>query len=115
MTDTETDSQRLERTALSSLEQADAAAAAVAKTKHRVTLADLKAKIRHEEFINPASIPHMTICVAQTENGFAVVGTSTPADPHNFNADLGRKFAMEDVYRQLWKFEGYLLREVLSK
>jgi len=110
---TETDQERKTRTNLSSAEMADAAAAAVQKTPHRVTLESIKAKIHDVQYVNPALIPHMTICVALTETGFAVIGTSAPADAGNFNKELGEKFAMEDVIRQLWKLEGYALRERL--
>ena len=95
------------------LEQSEAAAAAVQKTPHRVTLEELEAKIASEEFVNPPSVPHMTICVLTTINGYALVGRSAPADPENFNEALQRKFAREDALRQLWPLEGYMLREAL--
>lgn len=97
-----------------SLEASDAAAAAVQKTDNRVTLASMEAKIQRCEYSNPGICPEMTICVMRMQNGFVVVGKSAPADPANFNADLGRKFAYEDCVRQLWPLEGYLLREKLA-
>jgi Phage protein (N4 Gp49/phage Sf6 gene 66) family len=103
--------ERKERTGLSSLEIADQESAAVQKTKHRVTLDSMLAKIAHEEYIWPTSIRHMTICILITENGFALVGKSAPADPDNFDIDLGKKFAKEDALRQMWSLEAYLLRE----
>lgn len=111
----ETDQQRKERTGLSSLEISDQAAAAVQKSQHRVTLDSMKAKITDEEFLHPRTMPHMTICVLTTDNGFALVGKSTPADPENFDQELGEKFAFEDALRQMWPLEAYLLREILSK
>lgn len=111
----ETDQERQKRTGLSSLEISDQAAAAVQKTEHRVTLDSMQAKIADEEFIHPRTMPHMTICILTTDNGFALVGKSTPADPENFNEDLGKKFAREDALRQMWPLEAYLLREILSK
>jgi len=99
---------------LSSLRASDDASAAVQKTPNRVTLDGMLAKIVDTEFINPASIPHMTICVLLMKNGFAVVGKSAPADGNNFDEELGRKFSKEDALRQLWAFEGYALREKLS-
>ena len=110
----ESDEKRKARTGLSSLEIGDAEAAAVQKTQHRVTFDSMLAKIADEEFIHPETIPHLTICVLTTDNGFALVGKSAPADPDNFDEALGKKFAREDAIRQMWVLEGYLLRERLS-
>jgi len=108
---TETAEARLERTGLSSLQLADDASAAVAKTENRVALQRLQEKVVAEEFLHPASIPHMTIAVLITENGFALVGKAAPADAENYNEELGQKFAREDAMRQLWPLEAYLLRQ----
>jgi len=99
----------------SSLELGDAEAAAVQKTVNRVTLASLEAKIQYEDFMCPTRHPHMTICILTLTNGYVMVGKSTPADPLNFDAALGRKFAREDAVRQIWPLEAYLLREKMTK
>lgn len=99
---------------MGSLETTDAESRAVQKTPNRVSLDSMKEKIAAEEYIYPESLPCMTICVLTMTNGFAVVGKSAPADPENFNADLGKKFAYEDAMRQLWPLEGYALRERLA-
>lgn len=98
----------------SSLQAGDDLAASVQKTPARVTLADLQAKVVGAEYINPASMPHLTICVLVLQNGFSLVGKSAPADPLNFDAEAGRKFAYDDALRQLWPLEGYALRERLA-
>jgi len=98
-----------------SLEAGDAAAAAVAKTADRVTLAAMEAKIDAVQFFNPQLAPQLTICVMRLTNGWVLVGKSAPADAANFNQELGEKFAREDCIRQMWPLEGYLLREQLSK
>jgi hypothetical protein len=110
----ETDTQRADRTGLSSVAMTDDESKAVQKTEHRVTLDSMLAKIMHAEYIYPQTIPHLTICVLILDNGFAVVGKSAPADPENFNKELGVKFAKEDAIRQMWQLEGYALRERLS-
>jgi len=99
---------------MGSLETTDAESAAVQKTPNRVTLESLKAKIANEEYIRSECLPTLTICVLRLDNGFSIVGKSAPADPENFNAELGRKFAYEDAVRQMWPLEGYALRERLS-
>ena len=111
--ETDRDRDRQRRTGLSSLEITDQESAAVQKTKHRVTLESMLAKIVTEDYIHPLHIPHMTLCVITTDNGFALVGKSAPADPDNFDKELGRKFAKEDAIRQMWPLEAYLLRERL--
>lgn len=98
-----------------SLEAGDAAAAAVAKTDKRVTLAAMEGKVETAQFYNPPAAPELTICVMKLTNGFVLVGKSAPADPANFNQELGQKFAREDCIRQMWPLEGYLLREQLAE
>ena len=110
----ETDKQRADRTGLSSVAMTDDESAKVQKTPHRVTLDSLLMRIEKEEYFHPAVIDHMTICILLIDNGFAFVGKSAPADPGNFNEELGRKFAKEDAVRQMWGYEGYLLAEKLS-
>lgn len=99
---------------MGSLETTDAESAAVQKTPNRVTLDSLKAKVEREEYIHPECLPTLTVCVLLLSNGFTIVGKSAPADPDNFNAELGRKFAYEDAMRQMWPLEGYALREKLA-
>lgn len=81
-------------------------------TAPRVTLDSMEAKIVKIEYLYHK---HLTICVLEMVNGFFVVGESAPASVANFDADLGRKFAYENAIRQLWRLEGYALREELFK
>ena len=89
--------------------EAESAAVAVAP---RVTLDSMEAKIASENYTVVDGI--LTICTIKMANGFYVIGESAPASPGNFNADLGKKFARENAIRQLWKLEGYALRERLA-
>lgn len=99
---------------MDSLRVIDEASKEVQKTPNRVTLDSMLSKIVSEDYINPPSIPHLTICVLVLANGFSLVGKSAPADADNFNADLGRKFAKEDAVRQMWPLEAYALRERMT-
>jgi hypothetical protein len=114
---------------MNSLEATDQASAAVAKAP-RVSLADIEAAIEHKlEFIAGdmldadgvtsgdarIALNVLSICLIIMRNGFTVIGKSAPADPNNFNAELGKKFAYEDAVRQLWPLMGYALRESLSE
>lgn len=97
-------------------------AAAVSPTT-RVSLDDIKANISAEYFLTgdkavagaPAhpDLAVLTICILVMTNGFTIIGKAAPADPANFNADLGRTFAREDAIRQAWPLMGYALRERL--
>jgi hypothetical protein len=89
------------------------AESAAAATAPRVTLESMEAKIVSEDYILKDDI--LTLCVLKMQNGFYVVGESAPASPANFDAGLGRKFAYENAIRQLWKLEGYALREQLHQ
>jgi len=98
----------------SALRQSDNEAKAVQKTPHRVTLDSMESKVERVEFIHPQCADYMTLAVIKMSNGYVLVGKSAPADPENFNRELGCKFAREDAMRQLWSLEGYALRERLN-
>lgn len=110
----ETDEQRYRRTGLRSLRIADDASKEVQKTKNRVSLDYILDRIAHVDYFNPDRHPHMTIAIVTITNGFIFVGKSAPADPENFNDELGKKFAYEDAVRQIWPMEAYLLREQMT-
>jgi hypothetical protein len=119
------------------LQSSDADAAAVAKTPNRVSLADIEAEIAFETTFTIAEaldgislLPNgnvpgqagvvftnlraMTVCIVTTHSGFTVIGKSAPADPLNFDAELGKKYAREDAIRQLWPFMGFTLSQKLA-
>lgn len=99
---------------MSSLQMTDSEAAAVQKTPNRVTLDSITAKVLGVEYHNPKESSHTTVAYVMMANGYMVMGTSTPADPANFNEELGKKFAYEDAIRKVWPLEGYLLCEKLA-
>jgi hypothetical protein len=45
------------------------------------------------------------------ENGFVVMGMTAPAKAENYDIEIGKRYAYDNAYRQLWQLEGYLLRE----
>jgi Phage protein (N4 Gp49/phage Sf6 gene 66) family len=102
-----------EQQVVDSLRVTDDLSKRVQKTEHRVSLDSMLKKIEFEEYLYPDHVQHMTICVLLLKNGFAVVGKSAPADPENFDVEMGKKFAKEDAIRELWGLEGYALRERL--
>lgn len=87
---------------------------AVQKTPWRVSLASMERRIVSEEYINPDIMPHMTICLIKLDNGYVLLGKSTPVDAANFDEKLGREYAYEDALCQMWPLEAYAMRDHLS-
>lgn len=79
-----------------------------------VTPESINAKIKE---ISTYQLPETTITTAvlTLENGFTVTGESACADPANFDAELGKKIAIENAYDKIWPLEGYLLKERLFR
>lgn len=74
----------------------------------KVTLAVIAEKIVKTTYVYHAQL---TICILEMKNGFFVVGKAAPADPRNYNKNVGETFAREDAIKQIWQLEGYLLCE----
>jgi hypothetical protein len=78
------------------------------KVYPKVTEGSIRAKINRAEY---HVVDTLTVCILQMENGFYVVGKAAPADFRNYDPDVGKRFAYEDAFKQLWHLEGYLLKE----
>lgn len=52
-----------------------------------------------------------TVCCLTLRNGFHVIGTSACIHPVDFNAELGRKYAREEAFKQAWDHEAYMLKQ----
>lgn len=57
----------------------------------------------------------LTVCAMTLRNGFIVTGESAAASPENFDVEIGRKIARDNARNKIWAFEGYALRNRLSK
>ena len=55
----------------------------------------------------------VTVCCLSLKNGFTVVGESACASPENFDEKIGRDIAYDNAKQQIWKLEGYALRNML--
>lgn len=86
----------------------------VQKTPWRVDLESMKARVASVEYIHPDSIKHATMAIVILDNGYALQGWSAPADPENFNADLGKQYAYEDAMRKMWPLEAYVMRDAMT-
>jgi len=56
----------------------------------------------------------LTFCVLTLRNGFMVTGESACASPENFDAEIGRKIALENAKQKIWPLMGYALKEKLA-
>lgn len=46
--------------------------------------------------------------------GFVINGVGSCVDPAEFDIDVGRQVAREDVESKLWELEGYLLQNCIQ-
>lgn len=98
----------------------EAKAVVATKTAPRITEESIKAKIAEVEYLMPEIINDWdsddmtTICKVRMVNGFVFIGHSTPASKANFDAEVGKRYAYDNAFKQIWTHEGYLLRELLS-
>ena len=77
----------------------------------KVTQASIEGKIERVDYI----LHHyLTICIIEMKSGFMVSGQSAPASEKNFDAEVGKRYAYDNAFKQLWPLEGYLLREQLN-
>ena len=79
----------------------------------RLTPADIDGAIAGETYhIFPGTT--LTVCALILRNGFTVTGESACASPENFNAEIGRKIALENAKQKIWPLMGYALKSKLS-
>lgn len=100
------------RPAAPTLSFEEAQSVVATKTAPRVTKESIEAKIQHVQYIHDGAL---TICILTMQSGFRQVGVAAPADPANYDVQVGERYAFEDAFKPLWKLEGYLLCETLSK
>lgn len=93
----------------------EAKAVVATKTAPRVTEESIKAKIEnvYYETLALGTAPG-TLCIIVMKNGWMSTGFSAPADPRNFDAEVGKRYAYDNAFKPLWQLEGYLLREQLN-
>ena len=82
------------------------------KPKTTLTISDIFEAIEKTEYV-VLSGTTTTVCVLTLVNGFVVTGTSACVDPKNFNQAEGEKYAFEKATDEVWKLEGYLLKQRL--
>lgn len=78
----------------------------------RVTEASIKEKIADVHYLTHNSL---TVCIIEMQNGFMVNGQSAPAHDGNYDAEVGKRYAYDNAFKQLWVLEGYLLRQQLHE
>jgi hypothetical protein len=94
-----------------SLEQAQAIVET--KTAPRITKDTITNAI--ESVVYAVHFNTLTLCLLKMKNGFIVVGKAAPADARNFDAEVGKRFAYEDAFKQLWPLMGFALCDYLTE
>lgn len=105
-------------------------------TAPRITPADIEANIASEHYFTalggvlselhkgatdeqinaiPSDLGLLTFCVLVLRNGFTVTGESSCASPENFDAEVGRKIALQNAINKIWPLMGYALKEQLHQ
>ena len=95
----------------------EAKAVVASKTAPRVTEESIKAKIEYVEYqsVGPEGGQLTgTLCIITMKNGWLSTGFSAPADPRNYDFEVGKRYAYDNAFKPLWQLEGYLLRDTLS-
>ena len=100
-------------------------------TAPRITPSDIEDNIKSKFFFTAAdgvfagdpmqaidgdsesSLELLTFCVLVLKNGFTVTGESACASPENFNAEIGKKIALQNAISKVWPLMGYELRSKL--
>jgi hypothetical protein len=74
----------------------------------RLSERDIKDTIVAAEYQKMGS--KTVVCLATLKNGFELVGVGSCVDPSNFDMEIGKEVAMENVVEQIWRLEGYRLQ-----
>lgn len=78
----------------------------------RLTPADIDKAIIGETYTN---LPNgrSVACQLTLTNGYTVEGVSSCVSVENFNQEIGNKIAKDNAREEIWKLEGYLLKQRL--
>jgi len=90
----------------------EAKAVVATKVYPKVTEEYIKRRIKNVDYL---WLGQLTICVITHVNGFMVNGQSAPASPNNYDMEVGKRYAYDNAFKQLWPLEGFLLKEDLKE
>ncbi len=77
-------------------------------TTNKVTIEQIEgAIIREQYYVFPNTT--VTVCALTVRDGFTATGESACADPDNFDAELGKRYARERAIDKLWSHFGSIL------
>lgn len=80
---------------------------------NRVTPDMIDAEIENARQIDFHQFPGtpVTVVCVELDNGFRVVGKAAAVSAKNFDDEVGRRVALDDVRNQLWQLLGWRLKE----
>lgn len=77
-------------------------------TTNKVTIEQIEGSIvREQYYVFPNTT--VTVCALTVRDGFTATGKSACADPDNFDAELGKRYARERAIDELWSHFGSVL------
>jgi hypothetical protein len=82
----------------------------------RVKTGDFHDKIKSIDIVEHTTRSGSVLrwAVLEMENGFSITGKpSASVSAENDRPELGKQYAIENAVREVWAFEGYLLKEQL--
>lgn len=77
---------------------------------NRLTIDDVLSKVVGSTYARIGDTT-TTVCHLELENGFVVTGTSGCVDPALYDQEIGMKIAHDNAVEEIWKLEGYRLRQ----
>lgn len=86
-----------------------------AKVHPKVTEDSIKAKIESVDYHWVGEDYTGTVCIITMKNGWVSTGFSKSVDVRNHDEEVGKRYAYENAFKQLWQLEGYLLRSQLAE
>lgn len=80
----------------------------------RLTPELIDAQIKYVEYWR---VPNTTttVCAMVLQNNFTIIGQSAAASMANFDEEIGKQIAYQDAREQIWKLEGYVLKNKLME
>lgn len=91
-------------------QETEADIVAAGKTAPRLTPEYIDSRIANRQY-HVFEGSQLTVCCITLLNGFTVTGSSACAHPDNFDAQIGMDIAFRNARSEIWKLEGYLLKE----
>lgn len=86
-----------------------------AAPKNKLEQSDIDAIMDASEWEYDTLYGKVTVVSVKLPNGFILTETSGPADAKNYDFEMGKKIAREQIEHRIWELEGYALAKQLHE